>query len=357
MNTEEQIAYKFYLMRQGNREATIQVKLFMVNKLLRLFPTLDVDKITLFFMQEKEQGRKPEYINRQIQAIKSYAKFINSDKLRSLKLFKERRGQSIRATMSDEEIEAFLRLPPVYGQYNHKQRWEVYTLFFTICAYSGMRPGEVAKLTVDNVDLGRQVFVLEVTKTRPRYVPIAPNLIPLLEEHMKNIKGQFLFAPPKTKQKSKTRFFSRESWRVAFTQRIKALGIKRPHISAYSLRHSFITRMIEEDVNIFKVQKIVGHRQLETTAIYTHLTTKDLITTIKKDRLLKTKLTPREILSDIAALIKSYGIERDPRFEFLLQEQGAGLVFALKIKEENKSLKKPVHGQPIVLYLKPSSVN
>src|SRR5205823_2245755 len=151
----------------------------------------------------------------------------------------------------------------------------MFTLFFKIMSYSGMRAGEVANLTVESLDFGRGVFILDQTKNIPRLVPIAPALISDLTEYIKSLKGERLFLlhdKPITKGQ----------WNDRFHVRRRLLGIKRPHLSTHSLRHSFITRMLSEDVNLFKVQRIVGHKNIETTNLYTHLVTKDLTAAITR---------------------------------------------------------------------------
>jgi len=193
--------------------------------------------------------------------------------------------------MSDAEIEAFLSLPPPTNGERVKNNYAVWTLFFKILAYSGMRPGEVAHLAIDRVDFGRQVFVLEDTKTNtPRYVPIAPALLSDLTDHIKTLTGDKLFPSTRGGKFRQNGVVNDVDWGYNFHSRIKRLGIKRKNLRPYSLRPSFITRMLDEDVNIFKVQKIVGHRQISTTAHYTHLTTKDITRAINKDPLSRASL-------------------------------------------------------------------
>lgn len=153
------------------------------------------------------------------------------------------------------------------------------TLFWRCLAYSGARTGEIAGLTIGNVDFGRSVFIVD-GKTGKRNVPINPLLKNELTEWIKNLEGTLLFPAQKN-----DRPIERATWNLDFKKRLKRLGMKREKLTPYSLRHSFITRMLEEDINLFKVQKIVGHRKIETTAHYTHLTTKDIVTIIKKDPL------------------------------------------------------------------------
>jgi integrase len=161
--------------------------------------------------------------------------------------------------MSDEEIEAFLKLPPPFitriDPRSNKtllyrfdvKAWTVWTLFFKILAYSGMRSGEVAHLTIESVDFGRQVFILEDTKTNtPRFVPIAPALLEEISAYVKTLSGKYLFPSKKgsisTRQKAPV--IDDTDWGYQFHKRLTLLGIKRKnltltrgHLNTRSLSH------------------------------------------------------------------------------------------------------------------------
>jgi Phage integrase family len=100
---------------------------------------------------------------------------------------------------------------------------------------------------------------------------------------------------------------NRNGWREQFDKRITYLRIDRPKLSTYSLRHSFITRMLDQDVNLFKVQQMVGHRQLSTTAHYTHMTSKNLVRAIRKDSLGRNDLSPLERMLQARKALEDLG--------------------------------------------------
>jgi len=180
--------------------------------------------------------------------------------------------------MSDTEIEEFLKLEPYKNQ--EKKRFWMYTMFFKVMAYTAMRPGEVAHLTTDCVDFGRNIFLIEDTKiNRPRIVPIPPTIKEELESHIKSLPNSLLFP----KKQSPKKPINNVDWQYAFSCRIKRLGLKRKNLVPYSLRHSWATRMVEADVNIFKIKSILGHQNIKQTEHYYHTSTKALQDTIKQD--------------------------------------------------------------------------
>ncbi len=273
--------FQLWLLREGKEPATIKKDVTILKRLMQL-EVLAGDKIDGFLFEMLQKGRSPAYLNNFIVACRNWGKFINDPSFNQIKFFKNK--ETNKSTLSDTEIESFLTLPkPKQAKPN---RYKMWTLFFKTMAYSGMRAGEVANLTVTSLDFGRGVIILDRTKTTPRLVPIAPALTDDLTAYVAKLSGESLFViDGKVVDKNK--------WNEHFQMRIRRLGIKRPHLSTHSLRHSYITRMIPE-VSLAAVQRIVGHKDIATTNHYTHLVTKDLIIAVTKDPLGRQSLSYEE---------------------------------------------------------------
>lgn len=306
-------AFQLYLTQNGRKQTTIKRHLQQLRYLLQKVKPFTKENFDQFLLSLKEQGRKNTYLNSLIASVRVYSQFLNlGQELSTYKFLPEE--PSIKATMSDKEIEAFLGLPRPPQKGVGKTGWRKWTIFFSIMAFTGMRPGEVAKLTINEVDWGRSVFLVRETKTNyPRLVPIPPNLTSPLRDYLKKIDGQLFPGVDDV------------DWHYNFHRRIKILGIKRTNLTPYSFRHSFITRLLEEDVNLFKVQKLVGHRRIDSTAVYTHMTIKDIENCIRKHPLIRKSTSPQEILGALIEIIKSFGLEKDERFRYRLSESGHSL--------------------------------
>ncbi len=330
--------YNYLLLVRGQRESSATLNVQKVGVLLRSITEFSAPVIESFFVELKSQGKNNNYINRYLDVARLYCYFLQhksveiDSSILTIKYLKETHSE--RATMSDQEIEAFLNLPPKRSgpkEGCHYNRW---TLFFSIMAFTGMRPQEVARLTVDTVDFGRSIFVIteEVSKTHTqRFVPIPPNIRDKLEEHVKTC-DDYLFKARKNSYRFNLPIVDNVDWGYNFHDRINRLGIKRKGLCPYSLRHSLITRLLEEDVNIFKVQKIVGHRRLDTTAGYTHMTTKDIQLAIAKHPLIRKATDPHQILDAFKEIIRSFEFEKNEKFIYSLQETGNDLKIYLSFK-------------------------
>jgi integrase len=226
----------------------------------------------------------------------------------------------MKATMSDAEIEAFIALPAPKVRGLNKAHYFLWTLFFSLMAYTGMRPGEVAGLSVNDVDFGRGVFVLKDTKTNePRTVPIPVNVLPALQDRLKNCQGILFPGVDNT------------DWHYNFHTRVKRLGIVRDNLTPYSLRHSFITTLLSEGSDLFATQHIVGHHDIRTTAHYYHLDLKAMKRAQEKHPIIRKETSPNNILQAIRESIKSFGLEHDGRFKFYLSESNLTLKMEISI--------------------------
>lgn len=334
--------FRLFLIEEKNyRQRTIEFYCQNIGRVLRHLnkDSCKPSDIQQLKLDMKKKGYSPSYINDHIISSRLWGQCFKKKGFDSIKLLPEQEPQ--KATMSDSEIEAFLNLPPTRKGEKEAENYSRWTIFFSIMAYTGMRPGEVAKLEVDDVDFGRQIFRVrpENDKTKNgRNVPIAPNLTDGLESFIQKLPKdeQHLFKSRRGGRKYGEEVVDNVDWHYNFHSRIKRLGIKRRHLTPYSLRHSFITSMLEEDVNVMKVQKIVGHRKLETTAHYTHLTTKDIISAITKHPLVKKHTDPKAMIKAISQAFKSFGLENDPRFDYELKEKPKSVEIKIKVKADKK---------------------
>jgi integrase len=167
------LTFEQHLIRRGLQPVTVRGRLDCYQILLR-HNALDEESARSFLWELKSKGRKGTYLNILLLALRAYWDFQGRG-VPNIEFFKEE--EAIKATLSDEEIERIINLKPLCKGKRYRERWDRWTLFFKIMAYTGMRPGEVAKLGRDNCDFGRSVFILEQTKTDPRLVPIPPAVI------------------------------------------------------------------------------------------------------------------------------------------------------------------------------------
>ncbi len=342
-------AFAAYLLMDDRKQSSIYRHIKNLQRILDHAPSFTEEEIEDYFVQLKERGLKNTYLNSLICTIRQYAKFKQIPQLQHFRFRKKEIAQ--KATLSDEEIEGFLTLKPANVRKVHSitgkeyfcpanpKLYDVWTTFFSIMAFTGMRPGEVAYLKVGDVDWGRGVFVIRDSKTnQPGIAPIPPNIKERIERHIKSlpINQEYLFLSTYGHQTKRwngsSKVFCNVDWHYNFHTRVKRLGINRPGLTPYSLRHSFATRLLEENVSLFHVKKLMRHSDLKSTLVYEHLTTKDLIQAVKKLPMVRFGSDPTLILQDIATMVKGFELENDHRFKFSITEDGKSLDIKISLK-------------------------
>jgi len=132
---------------------------------------------------------------------------------------------------------------------------------------TGMRLGEVTRLLITDIDSKRMVIRIDQGKGRKdRYVMLSPSLLETLREYWRTSKPRVCLFPGDGGKKP----LCVSAAQKAFGRAKLAAGIRKP-ISFHTLRHTFATHLLEDGVNVRKIQAVLGHRSLQTTERYTHV--------------------------------------------------------------------------------------
>jgi site-specific recombinase XerD len=147
-----------------------------------------------------------------------------------------------------------------------------YKAALSVAYGAGLRATEVISLKVSDIDSKRMVIRVEQGKGRKdRYVMLSPHLLDLLRTWWKTARPRgWLFPGRAPAQPITTRQLNRACHAAAQMAEIN----KR--VSLHILRHSFATHLLEQKVDVRIVQVLLGHAQLETTTLYTHVATKTI---------------------------------------------------------------------------------
>ena len=177
----------------------------------------------------------------------------------TLKKFKE--TPKTRVTFTDEETRAFLSVPR--GKWVEPYTHTLFTQFWTLCAYLGMRPGEVASLRSLHLDFTRGAVTIPHSKTGTgRVIKLPEFLIPSLQAYAQGKDWLFL-------GKAKGTPIDVRDWNIDFKRRLTQIQCTRP-VTPYSFRHTLATNLLHNEASLFAVQDILGHTDPNTTRIYYH---------------------------------------------------------------------------------------
>lgn len=169
----------------------------------------------------------------------------------------QRTGKRLPVVLSGEEVVALLDATA-----NLKHRAILMTLYS-----AGLRASEAVHLRLPDIDSKRRMIRVGQGKGRKdRYVMLSETLLETLRCYWReNRPDPWLFPG-----QDPSRPLTRESVEKFFVRAKEKAGIRK-RVSPHSLRHSFATHLLERGVNIRVIQRLLGHRSLRSTEIYTHV--------------------------------------------------------------------------------------
>lgn len=169
----------------------------------------------------------------------------------------QKTGRKLPVVLSAEEIQSLLK---AVNYLKHRA-------ILATCYAGGLRRMEVVQLRVPDIDSDRMVLRIENGKgKKDRYVPLSARLLELLRQYWKEHRPpDWLF-----QGRDPGKHLDRETVSKIFRKARLAAGIRKP-ATAHSLRHSYATHLLESGVNLRVIQKLLGHRSIRSTEVYTHV--------------------------------------------------------------------------------------
>ena len=173
-----------------------------------------------------------------------------------------REPRKLPVVLSPEEVARFLEAAPGLK----------YRAALSVAYGAGLRVAEVVSLKVSDIDSARMVIRVEQGKGRKdRYVMLCAHLLALLRAYWKAARPRgWLFPGQNRVNPLTTRQLNRACHAAA-----QAAGIDK-RVSPHTLRHSFATHLLEQKVDIRVIQVLLGHKKLDTTALYSQVATRTI---------------------------------------------------------------------------------
>lgn len=235
------------------------------------------EQITGYMTQLKEKGLAAATIARKLAAIKAFYRFMTAEGYMDANpaevVEAGTKGIKLPRVLSEDEVVRLLNQPDITTAEGFRDRTMLEVLYAT-----GMRVSELINLTLERVDLNMKYIIAFGKGSKERIVPLGSVAAEFLQQYLEKVR------PKLTHEERNTNivflaFGGHELTRQRFWQIIRAYGRKAkinkaltPHI----LRHSFATHLLDNGADLRSVQELLGHSDISTTQIYTHLTNKRL---------------------------------------------------------------------------------
>lgn len=143
---------------------------------------------------------------------------------------------------------------------------------FMVAYDAGLRLSEIRNLRVDDIDSQRMVIHVRQGKgKKDRYARLTPGLLKLLREYWRTSRPEGLLFPGASKDKP----YDLATPGHLLKKACRKAGITK-RVSMHTLRHSFATHLLEAGTNLRVIQHLLGHGRIQTTVLYTHISTEEL---------------------------------------------------------------------------------
>lgn len=228
----------------------------------------------LIFLQKK--GMASSTISRNLASIRSFYQYLAREnyikKNPTINLDSPKLEKKLPQVLSIQEVEKLLNQPDCSKLLGKRDKTMLELLYAT-----GIRVSEMVDLDVDYVNINMGFIKCIGKGSKERIIPIGSIALKHLKNYLTNVRGKLLKEP-----KEKALFLNhhgRRLTRQGFWKILKGYAKKaalKKKITPHTLRHSFATHLLENGADLRSVQELLGHADISTTQIYTHLTKKKI---------------------------------------------------------------------------------
>lgn len=239
----------------------------------------NVEEITILTVDNYLNSLTKEYssnsINRVLASVRSFHKFIslNHESIKDPTLYihthKHNEHLPIYASIQDLKV--------LFDSFSNNDI-DIYHKTILLTLYScGLRVSELCSLKRNDVHLSEKILKVTGKGDKERIIPIVDACVQQMELYLNLVRKNW-------QKKTLSNFFINQYGRVLTRQYVHNLIKKKceecnlnPNLSAHSFRHSFASHLLDGNADLRIVQELLGHSDIQTTQIYTHIQNKRLV--------------------------------------------------------------------------------
>ncbi len=230
-------------------------------------------QLLAYMVQLKQAGRAASTVARKLASIKAFYRFLAAERYISRNpaevLEAASRGLHLPKVLSIEEVDRLLDEPNLGTLDGYRDKTMLELLYAT-----GMRVSELVHVPVKNVDLKMQYVIVMGKGSKERMLPLGRTALHYLQHYLEDVRPQLLHG----KEDAVKELFvtgwggpmTRERFYEIIVEYGKRAGLSK-RVTPHMLRHSFATHLLNNGTDLRVVQELLGHADISTTQIYTHL--------------------------------------------------------------------------------------
>lgn len=230
-------------------------------------------QLIAYLVRLKQEGRAASTVARKLASIKAFYRFLTAERYIRRNpaevLEAASRGLHLPKVLSVQEVVRLLDEPNLGTLDGYRDKTMLELLYAT-----GMRVSELVNVPVKNVDMKMQYVIVMGKGSKERMLPLGRTALHYLEHYLSVVRPQLLHGKPDAAAELFVTGWGGPMTRERFYEIIvaygKSAGISK-RITPHMLRHSFATHLLNNGTDLRIVQELLGHADISTTQIYTHL--------------------------------------------------------------------------------------
>lgn len=230
-------------------------------------------QLIAYLVRLKQEGRAASTVARKLASIKAFYRFLTAERYIRRNpaevLEAASRGLHLPKVLSVQEVERLLDEPNLGTMDGYRDKTMLELLYAT-----GMRVSELVNVPVKNVDMKMQYVIVMGKGSKERMLPLGRTALHYLEHYLSVVRPQLLHGKPDAAAELFVTGWGGPMTRERFYEIIvaygKSAGISK-RVTPHMLRHSFATHLLNNGTDLRIVQELLGHADISTTQIYTHL--------------------------------------------------------------------------------------
>lgn len=227
-----------------------------------------------FMMKLSAEGLTKTSISRKLSALRSFFEFaLRNDFIETNPAAELSNPKTVRKLPEIISVDSFRKIFKLIEQKENPEKAIFIKTIFELLYGCALRVSELCTLKINDVDLSRKTLTVFGKGAKTRLVPIGEKSLQTLREYFQTIgranPNSFLFMTEKGKQ-----IYPRIVYTYVkkYISEVVDLEKASPHV----LRHSAATHMLDKGADLLAVKEMLGHKNLSTTQIYTHVSTERL---------------------------------------------------------------------------------
>lgn len=229
------------------------------------------EHILAYLAAQVDAGRSPRTLSRYLSGFRQFYQWMLRQSLiasdPTALVESPKLGRGLPKALSESQVEALLNAPPVDTAVGLRDRTMLELMYAT-----GLRVSELVNLELANVNRNQGVVRVMGKGAKERLVPLGDEALDWLQKYLDSARTELLKGADCSQLfvTARRQGMTRQAFWYAVRRHARAAGVTQ-HVSPHVLRHSFATHLLNHGADLRVVQLLLGHSDLSTTQIYTHI--------------------------------------------------------------------------------------